>query len=230
MLVVHLALADVANDMNDNRLWLKRADLARKARCSERTVTRTLAALVETGYLEALSSTTGRGRTPEYRLLRPKAGQSVTLSGEAKGGHEERERVTTATVKGDNGDNALLLTKDNPSNPTLAPNGAAAKPTDDPLTRAAHRLTILAFEQPEKPDLARANGNVFPAVMKLIERALRKGRSVPDVERAIKAGDITWTVAGLQTAISKARPRSGTSGASGVADRLVSRYRPEEAR
>jgi hypothetical protein len=85
-----------------------------------------------------------------------------------------------------------------------------ARATDDPVKAQAHRLAVLAMEQPVKP-IVRGSPNPFPAVMALIERALRAGRPVADVERAVARGVDVWTANGLNTAIALARrPLHGT--------------------
>lgn len=68
-LLVHLALADVANDMNDNELWLTHKAVAEKAKVSGSTVDRALAEMVAGGLLEVLDNRGGRGRPARYRLL-----------------------------------------------------------------------------------------------------------------------------------------------------------------
>lgn len=75
-------------------------------------------------------------------------------------------------------------------------------------------MTVLAFEQPVKPTIGRAaNGQAFPAVLGLLERALTAGRPVQDLERAITAGVDVWTTQGLNTACAKARGGSGRAAA-----------------
>lgn len=78
------------------------------------------------------------------------------------------------------------------------------KATDDPMTRAAHGLAVLAFEQRPKP----VTRGGFPAVMARIKEALAAGYPVNAIRAAILAGPVTWTSDGLSTAIAKAR-RSG---------------------
>jgi Helix-turn-helix domain len=80
--------------------------------------------------------------------------------------------------------------------------------TDDPVVRQAHRLTVLAFEQTPRP-ITRGG---FPTVLARIEEQLRAGCSVQRIEAAVRAGDVTWTRDGLQTAISRANPRARRNG------------------
>lgn len=94
-----------------------------------------------------------------------------------------------------------------PSHPNhLFPANAENPEPESPVRKEAHVLTRLAFEQPIKPEL-RSNGNAFPAALNLIERVLKAGHPAASVEAAILAGVDVWTLAGLQTAVAKARPR-----------------------
>lgn len=70
-LIVHLALADVANDLYENEIWLSMGKLADKARCTRGTALKTCAALVDLGLLELLDAGGGRGKPVRYRLLMP---------------------------------------------------------------------------------------------------------------------------------------------------------------
>jgi hypothetical protein len=67
--LVHLALADVANDGNENELWLQQSHIADKAVLSVAQVQRILKQMVTDGYLELLDQGGGRGRPSRYRLV-----------------------------------------------------------------------------------------------------------------------------------------------------------------
>lgn len=69
MLLVHLAVADVVNDSHGFRFWGTVKGLAEKAAVAERTVTATLAELVQRGVMEVLREGGGRGKPTEYRYL-----------------------------------------------------------------------------------------------------------------------------------------------------------------
>ena len=78
-LLVHLALADVANDLHGNELWLTQGVLAAKARTTAKTVRETLEGLVAGGYLEELDPRPTRaGGRPvrQFRFLMPMGSQS----------------------------------------------------------------------------------------------------------------------------------------------------------
>ena len=70
-LLIHLALADVANDMNGNELWLTLANIATKARCSRSTTSAVLNDMVADGYLSLISEGGGRGNPSRYRFEFP---------------------------------------------------------------------------------------------------------------------------------------------------------------
>jgi hypothetical protein len=93
--LVHLALADVCNDAYDGRLWLRQADIARKAKMSTRQVSRILATMVDDGYLIVVDAGGGRGKPTVYRMLtdHPKTRQDVMVFDE--------ETLTSATTNPD---------------------------------------------------------------------------------------------------------------------------------
>lgn len=87
-------------------------------------------------------------------------------------------------------------------------NGSSKVTETDPVKGAAHRLAVLAFEQPVKP----VTRGRFPAVMARLEEALRAGMAEGDLARAIRAGPVTWTGNGLTAAVSISQPRQRGGG------------------
>ena len=85
-----LAIADIVNDLNGNLFFLGVPKLAKKTKCSERTVQRALAQFVKDGWLEELTEGTGRGNTTEYQFHFIK-GDNLS----------ETQRVTPEALKGD---------------------------------------------------------------------------------------------------------------------------------
>lgn len=82
-LIIHLALADVANDTYEGRLWMSQPALARKARTSTVTVAKALQRMVAEGFLELLTpGGSGRGKVAQYRFLMPKTPSCFGLSPE----------------------------------------------------------------------------------------------------------------------------------------------------
>lgn len=67
--LVHLALADVANDDHHWLVWASQSAIAKKAKVSIPTVSAALKQMVADGYLERVSSDS-RGQVT-YRFLRP---------------------------------------------------------------------------------------------------------------------------------------------------------------
>lgn len=68
-LLVHLAIADVVNDLHENRFWMSTATLATKAKVSRSTVTAALSHMVQHGWLEMIESGADT-RTPSvYRFV-----------------------------------------------------------------------------------------------------------------------------------------------------------------
>jgi hypothetical protein len=112
-----------------------------------------------------------------------------------------------------------------------SPTGTQGEPMcDDPLRRAAHRLAVLAFEQPVKPTIAGDDRKRFVAVLGLIEKALRAGRSVQLVEQAIVAGVDVWTTQGLNTALAKLRVNGRAAQRERGQDALLDALAEEQAR
>lgn len=72
---IHLAIADVANDMHGNRVWASASTLAEKARTTRETVTRTLATMVEDGFVriegDDLDLRRSRHQGREFTFLMP---------------------------------------------------------------------------------------------------------------------------------------------------------------
>jgi hypothetical protein len=148
-LVIHLALADVANDLHGNEVWLMRAAIAEKSRCSISTVARTLRVMCDDGYLTVLEEGRGRGNPTRYRfvkvsqadtLSREKTGQADTLSGAGKTCHVSAEKVSSTSEKVSSATTAPLVNPKNPIrendrdrfeiSPLFAP--ASLRPADDP--------------------------------------------------------------------------------------------------
>lgn len=87
---IHLAVADVANDMNGNRVWASAATIAAKARTTRETVTRTLATMADDGLIrlldpDALAVRKSRHLGREFEFLMP---QTDVTSDHIELGHE----------------------------------------------------------------------------------------------------------------------------------------------
>ena len=78
-LLVHLYLADKANEDHDYELWMNQEAIATRCRLTVRQVRRILAIMVDDGHLEVVEQGGGRGKTTRYRLVR-KTGHIVPLS------------------------------------------------------------------------------------------------------------------------------------------------------
>ena len=68
VLLVHLALADVANDAHENELWMSVGAIAKKARVSRSTAFAALRELCDHGFLELLESGQGARKPSRYYL------------------------------------------------------------------------------------------------------------------------------------------------------------------
>ena len=78
-LLVHLCLADKANDDHNYEVWMHQEAIAKRCRLTVRQVRRVLATMEADGYLEVIEKGGGRGKPTLYRLVR-KPGQIVPVS------------------------------------------------------------------------------------------------------------------------------------------------------
>ena len=118
-LLVHLAIADVVNDIHGNEFWMSTYGLAKKARVGRSTVVSTLSDLVKAGMLEVLKEGK-RDRTPtRYRFVF--LGQSAEGLGQSEAvtrpevGH--RTQVTQETEIGASAVVGLVPSKDESAPP-----------------------------------------------------------------------------------------------------------------
>lgn len=217
----HYVMGDIANAQHDYRIFISDKRLADEWPLTRAACTRARAALIAGGHLVPLSETTAPGKPREYRFVF--VGAEAMARGNAPRGdagspgdnkaprsaHAPRgdagTRRTVRRVRASSADPVLL-----PTETELNGNHAAAAPPvpDDPCKRRAHQLTVLAFEQTPSP----VTRGGFVTVLARIEEQLRAGTPVQSIERAIKAGPVTWTRDGLTTAIGKANPRQRERG------------------
>src|SRR5580765_4832179 len=66
-LLVHLAIADVVNDLHDHKFWMSTETLARKAKVSRSTVVATLSDMVERGLIVVVESGGGSRKPSVYQ-------------------------------------------------------------------------------------------------------------------------------------------------------------------
>ena len=139
---VHLAIADIANDLYDNRFWLSEEALAAKARCSTRTVERAKARLVKDNYLEVVDGRHGPGKTNEYRFMMPTR-QEIT--GDNLSGVQE--------ITGDNlsGDHPTFGTE-HPTNETEHPTNTASSLYINSRERKLTQDLTQLYAEREKSD------------------------------------------------------------------------------
>lgn len=96
-LLVHLALADFAND--EGLCWPSIATLAKKSRCGERLVQRQIADMIIDGWLVLDSRGGGRGRSNCYLLQTPSAKRGLPGSETPSPATESLGETTYRTVK-----------------------------------------------------------------------------------------------------------------------------------
>ncbi|MDE1904854.1 MAG: hypothetical protein KGH75_00200 [Rhodospirillales bacterium] len=96
--LVHLALADKANDHNDYELWMHQSKIAEMARVSVTSVGRILRQMVADGYLDKIEDGRGRGRSTRYRLVM-KSDQNGVFSPDEKRPSAPGKATICATEK-----------------------------------------------------------------------------------------------------------------------------------
>jgi hypothetical protein len=213
-------MGDIANAPHGYEIFITDETLAAEWPLSRAACTRARGQLLDDGYLVTLSTTTAPGRARRYRFvflgaehmaINTRQGDAGSIRNTPQGDARTRRRVTRERASNAKQDN--LSTEIEPqreplaaSLPGIAPAGKTPECSvteTDPVKRAAHKLTVFAFEQ--KPAPVTRGG--FPAVMARIEAELRAGTSDADIKAAIVAGDLTWTADGLRNAINRARPQ-----------------------
>lgn len=102
--IVHLAIADVVNDLHDNEFWMALKPLAAKARVGRTTTVRALTQLVTDGYLIKLTDGHAQGQAVRYSFEMD-ASKRDTTTGPRRYHHESGEVPPR--------DLPLLLTKEN---------------------------------------------------------------------------------------------------------------------
>lgn len=130
-LLVHLAIADVANDVHNNEFWMTAAGLAEKVRVSRSTVMRAFARMTELGLLEIVERGGGRGKPTTYRLLFPKLSQDDTDWATSEPGEtvsSTQETVSSRSETVSSGEIAPLYRTQETQGTQLAP---AARKTDE---------------------------------------------------------------------------------------------------
>lgn len=213
----HYVMGDLANWQHDYEIFVSDARLAQEWPLTRSTCTRARQQLITDGYLQPLDESTAPGRPRRYRFVF-KGAEGMAKGGDANAPHGEARqgktaphgdagtRRTTKRERASSVQSHLLPTEEEQKGTEISA-AAPPKPTDDPVKKKAHELTVLAMEQPIKPVLRENGKNPFGAVYTIIERLLRNGQSVQAIKRAIEAGIEVWTVAGIQTAIAQTKPR-----------------------
>lgn len=78
-LLVHLAIADVVNDVNGNEFWMSGTNLADKAKVSRSTVVATLRDLVDRELMELVESRAHIRQPSRFRFLMPASAVSALV-------------------------------------------------------------------------------------------------------------------------------------------------------
>lgn len=201
---VHAALADTANDLNDNQIWFGVAKLSLKARVGRSTAMNTLSQMITDGFIEVVSEQRGSAAPKVHRLLFPADAPVVYEDGTSpKNGLVQK---SDQSKKG-----AQLVQKPDSSPITQhkepKTSSRAKKSAESPNRLTARQLTVLAMEQPTKP----AGANAFVKALGIIEAILDAGHPADVAESAIRAGGIVWSIGGFEMAMQKLNGGAATS-------------------
>ena len=140
---VLLAIADIVNDVHDNELYMSVPNLARKCKCSDRTIQRALDQFEKDGWLNKVVK--NAGRNPErfiFNFIIPEVTICQTEIPEVTICQTEIPEVTNLTARGDKLGNLEV------TNPVSIPISYTklnqVKPI--PKTNVLHDLTKLYFD------------------------------------------------------------------------------------
>lgn len=157
-LLVHLAVADSANDQHGYELWMRQHWLADKARVSRRAVGDALAWLVDNGLLELLEAGKDAGKANRYRFLMP----ALEATWEPKGVQSVRTPLAESADPGAQGvrrgvrtevaHNPRVNSTEKPSEQAPAP---AATSADDRQARLAAAAKIIGERAGQRPGVER---------------------------------------------------------------------------
>ena len=201
--IVHLALADSANDMNGNELWMRQAVLAAKARLSRRSVGTALQWLVDEGYLVVLEEGAASGATNLYRLeMGPEPEPVFTPPGrrmtKAQGAQTLRtppeQKVHTPPAESAQG-----VRKD--CAPHIGNNPSNTQADTQPPAADAAASVIHAVYAAKQAAGAPAPAVPFPGLVKIARALLDAGWPAEEIQRAMIAVptiSTRWVEAELQ--------------------------------
>lgn len=183
--LIHLKMADVANDTHQHRLWIGDRSLALKAACDERTVRRVKAQMISDGYLEYIGQN-GETGFKEYRFLMPRSQEAPDkMSGRLAGGPVD-------LAPGKRTSHPVDRTSD-PARPdihAIAPITNQIEPkTFAPTVVDASEFALLrqALAEACGTDLQRATSSEAGKVAKSTREILEAGGKATDVPRAAAA-------------------------------------------
>jgi hypothetical protein len=158
-MLVHLAVADVVNDVHVNEFWMSHSALAEKVGCRRATVSEWFAEAVELGFVVVLEDNSKAGRPNRYRLL------------DGPGVYADRTGVSADRTGGVRSPyTELKITKENSS-------------TTREVAEVAERV-LAAWVEATNRDAARTRLNAKR--VKVVERRLKEGYTEDDLVAAVR--------------------------------------------
>lgn len=157
---IHLAIADVANDMHGNRVWASAATIAAKARSTRETVSRTVKQMVADGFLAyadegQLDQRKSRHQGREFTFLMP---QTDVTSDHIELGKAEADRCDEGSHRDVTSDHIHDVTSDHiqgTQDPTEEAASTGNPPTPLPSDDGGSRGLALVPSAPASPSRSR---------------------------------------------------------------------------
>lgn len=174
-LLVHLALADVVNDLHDEELFYVQANLAKKVRADRKSVNRALAQLVEDGFLTMVGTRCEDSGANRYRFERPDVEAVWVGASRLKRLGPDAPRVGTPRPKG--------VGTPRPIDPEVE---IQKHPEPEPGVGAL-------FDAPTSPPPTAAS---FDAFWNVYPRHVGKAAARKAWDRAVKRADVETILAG----------------------------------
>lgn len=195
--VIHLALADSANDMHDFEIWARQAWIANKAGVSRETVYRWLAKAEADGMIVCLENNKAAGKPNRYRFLMP----DVAVVWDPKEGRSEGEtsrltppdggetsRLTGCDLSSHRGETIRLTETEVETEDVDTSLSPASQPTAT-VIELSDRIKGSTDSESGRPDqgagLSYPSGTISPEVSQARTILIEEGYDPADVEKAL---------------------------------------------
>lgn len=170
--VLHLAVADVVNDVHDNLFWMAQSNLAEKAGVSRESACRWLGEAVDSGLLEVVRNGSESGKPNCYRFVMPTGGCDPQSQGGVTTGHRGCDPQSHKTKE---------ITQEG-TQTSVATNGESESRKDSVAVTAESVLNAWVEATGRNATRVRMNGKRLAAV----KARLREGYTGEDLIAAVR--------------------------------------------